>query len=250
MDILTFFADFGVFGVDETFSQHRMGDINHASIKLICTHNGLDVGEDGKTHQCVDYIGNMLNLFGFKILVPADANQADRITRYVATNHGNMVINMGRSKLPVITDESGKPFFGEDYTYEYGKADWLRKGSDATIITCGTMVGRAISAADRLKTEGISVGVLNISSPNAIDIEALAQAAATGFIVTYEDHSVYTGLGSVICSNMAENGLWARVKKLGITQYGGSAAPDIQFAKQGLDVDSLIKAIKDGIILK
>jgi len=73
LGFLSFFADFGVFGVDETYNQHRLNDINETNLKLICTHNGLDVGEDGNTHQCIDYVGVMRNLFGFKsssLLIP------------------------------------------------------------------------------------------------------------------------------------------------------------------------------------
>ena len=111
--VVSFFADFGVFGVCETYNQHRLSDINHANLKLVCTHVGLDVGEDGKTHQCIDYMGLFQNLFGFKIVLPADPNQTDRATRFVATNPGNFFLGMGRSKTPTILDEAGSPFFGD-----------------------------------------------------------------------------------------------------------------------------------------
>ena len=123
--MLTFFADFGVFGVDETYNQHRLNDINHANLKLVCTHNGLDVGEDGKTHQCIDYLGLLANLYGCKAIVPADPNQTDRAVRCAASTPGNFYIGMGRSKLPVITSESGEPLFAGSYEFEYGKANRL-----------------------------------------------------------------------------------------------------------------------------
>jgi transketolase len=103
LGLLSFFADFGVFGVDETYNQHRLNDINETNLTLICTHNGLDVGEDGKTHQCIDYVGVMQNLFGYKIIIPADPNQTDRVIRYVAKTYGNFLVPMGlqfRSSLP------------------------------------------------------------------------------------------------------------------------------------------------------
>jgi transketolase len=83
LGLVSFFADFGVFGVDETYNQHRLNDINDTNLKLICTHTGLDVGEDGKTHQCIDYVGVMQNLYGYKIIIPADPNQTDRVIRYL-----------------------------------------------------------------------------------------------------------------------------------------------------------------------
>ena len=109
LGLLSFFADFGVFGVDETYNQHRLNDINQTNLKLMCTHNGLDVGEDGKTHQCIDYIGVMRNLFGYKTIVPADPNQTDRVTRYVAKTHGNFLVVMGRSSIPILLTEEGAP---------------------------------------------------------------------------------------------------------------------------------------------
>ncbi|MBS3741609.1 MAG: transketolase, partial [Candidatus Cloacimonetes bacterium] len=97
-NIVAFFADFGVFGVDETYNQQRLNDINKTNLKLVTTHVGLNVGEDGKTHQCIDYIGVMRNLFGFKIIIPADANQTDRVIRYITSRPGNFYVPTGRSK--------------------------------------------------------------------------------------------------------------------------------------------------------
>ena len=74
--MLTWWADFGVFGVCETYNQHRLNDINEAQLKTVCTHCGLDVGEDGKTHQCIDYVGTFANFFGYKVLTPSDANSS------------------------------------------------------------------------------------------------------------------------------------------------------------------------------
>ncbi|MCK5118083.1 MAG: transketolase, partial [Candidatus Latescibacteria bacterium] len=212
--IPTFFADFGVFGVDETYNQHRLNDINEANVKLVCTHVGLDVGEDGKTHQCIDYIGVMRNLYGYRIIMPADPNQTDRAIRYAAGEPGNFFIGMGRSKLPVITNEEGKPFFGGDYTFRYGKADRVREGKDAAVISMGGMLYRALEAAERLAEKGFSVKVLNLCCLSAPDVEAIREAARTGVVITYEDHNIHTGLGSIVASVIAEEGLRTRFKRM------------------------------------
>jgi len=159
--VVVFFSDFGVFGVDETYNQHRLNDLNHTSLKLVCTHNGIDVGQDGKTHQCIDYAGVMNNLFGFKIIIPADGNQTDKIIRYVATHPGNFFVGVGRSKLPIILSEEGVPFFGEGYEFIYGKAEVVREGKLAVIISAGTLLHRAIQAWEILKEKGYSVRVVN-----------------------------------------------------------------------------------------
>jgi transketolase len=125
--VVTFFADFGVFGVDETYNQHRLNDINHTNLKVVCTHCGLDVGEDGKTHQCIDYIGAMRNFFGYKVIVPADPNQTDRAIRYIAKEKGNFVVIMGRSKLTPLLDEA-KPYIRRKLPISIRQSRYFKRG--------------------------------------------------------------------------------------------------------------------------
>ena len=241
--IVTFFADFGVFGVDETYNQQRLNDINQTNLKLICTHNGIEVGQDGKTHQCIDYVGIINNLYGYKIIIPADPNQTDRVIRYIASVWGNFFVGMGRSSGPVILTENGRPLFGDDYQFCYGKADKVREGDQAAIISMGGMLGYAIQASEILKKKGYQVQVINVSCPTDLDKERLKEAAQTGAIVTYEDHNINTGLGSVVANFLAENSLNLHFKKMGAKAYAGSGAPVELFKMQGLDVDSLVKNV-------
>jgi len=245
--LLSFFADFGVFGVDETYNQHRLNDMNETNLKLICTHNGLDVGEDGKTHQCIDYIGVMKNLFGYKIIVPADPNQTDRVIRYVAKTHGNFLVAMGRSPVPVVLKEDGTPLFGDSYEFKYGQADRIRNGKDGAIITAGGMVDRAVQAWQKLKEKGVEVQVIHISCLSDLDRQTILSAAKTGLVITYEDHHIQTGLGSLIANFLAEQGLGIRFRKLGIKKYGSSGKPDDLYRMQGLDVESLVQAVMDEV---
>ena len=247
LGLLSFFADFGVFGVDETYNQHRLNDINETNLKLICTHNGLDVGEDGKTHQCIDYVGVMQNLFGYKVIVPADPNQTDRVTRYVAKTHGNFTVIMGRSSVPILLTEQGTPLFGNSYEFRYGQADLVRNGKDAAILTMGGMVHKAVQAWQELREKGTVVQVINISCLNCLDNEAILQAAKTGILITYEDHHIQTGMGSLIANFIAEHGMAIRFRKLGIKHYGGSGKPDDLYRLQGLDVESLVRAVMEEI---
>ena len=243
LGLLSFFADFGVFGVDETYNQHRLNDINETNLKLICTHNGLDVGEDGKTHQCIDYVGAMQNLFGYKVIVPADPNQTDRVIRYAAKTHGNFLVAMGRSPIPTLLTEEGTSLFGSPYEFRYGHADLIRNGKDAAIVTTGGMVYRAVQAWQKLREKGIEVRVVNLSCLSDLDVEAILKATETGIIITYEDHHVQTGLGSLIANLLAGHGLGIRFRKLGITQYGSSGKPDDLYRMQGLDAESLVQRV-------
>ena len=240
-NFLTFLAGFGVFGIDEIYNQMRLNDINNTSIKLVCTHNGVEVGEDGKTHQCIDYISLISNLFNFKIVIPADANQTTHITNYIASNHGNFLMVLNRSKIPVISNKSGETFFGENYDFSYGSADWVRNGNDGTIISYGHMIHKAVKASEILKKENsYDIGVLNISCPLKMDDEKIFKASETGTILVYEDHNIRTGLGTIIGSYIAENNLNCRFQKMGISKYGISGNPDHQYNYQEINVPHLV----------
>jgi len=237
--VISFFSDFGVFGVDETYNQARLNDQNYTNLKLVCTHIGLDVGEDGKTHQCIDYIGTLRNLFGFKIVIPADPNQTDRVIRYVAGQQGNWFVGMGRSKTPVITKEDGSVYFDENYEFQYGKADIIRKGKDGYIIAMGSTAPRAVKAAEILKEKGISIGVINMSCPLVIDEDVMREAMSTGLILTVEDHHIDTGLGATVGMYLLEKKYTGKFFRRGITEYGSSGDPEALFKKEGIDANSL-----------
>lgn len=242
--LVSVFADFGVFGVDEVYNQQRLNDINNCNLKVVCTHLGIDVGEDGKTHQCIDYLGLLRNLFGFKVIMPADANQTFRAVCYALTVPGNIFIGMGRSVTPIITKDDGTPFFDENYKFEYGKWDVLRKGKDVTIVTYGVMVFRALKVREILKSEGIDVGVINASSPKKVDALAFDEALRTGKIVTYEDHNIFTGLGSVLSDYMCEKGVFCHLLKLGVKEYSFSGATNDIFDIIGLSAEKVAEKIK------
>jgi transketolase len=243
LGVLTFFADFGVFAIDEVYGQHRMSDLNATSLKLVATHCGVDVGEDGKTHQCVDAVGLLANLWGFKVLAPADANQTDRMIRYAATTPGNVAILMGRSACPVLTDADGRTLFGEGYEFRYGQADWVRTGEQGTIVTFGHMVWRAARVSDALRRQGVRVGILNLACPVDLDTERLRQAAATGLLIAYEDHNERTGIGVHIGAFLAESGLHCRFRRMGLRQYGLSAAPERQYEILSLSEAALAQRV-------
>ncbi len=243
----TYFADFGVFGVDETYNQHRLNDINKTNLKVITTHVGLDVGEDGKTHQCIDYIGLMKNLYNFTTIVPADPNQTDHVIRYISGKYGNFLVPMGRSKLEPIKNSDGSIFFDENYEFLPGKADMLREGKRASLIVTGTLAGNAIKIADELIKENIDLQVWNISTPNKIDLEALKKAATTEIIFTYEDHNVNTGLGATVADAMISNNIFCSLVKFGVEDYAVSGKSSDVFKHCKLDIDSIIERIRKAL---
>jgi transketolase len=243
--IVPFLSTFGMFGMVEAYNQQRLNDQNAANPKVVSTHCGLDVGEDGPTHQCIDYVALIRNLFGFEIYVPADANECDRIIRTVATRYAPTAVAMGRSKLPTIGTRDGAPALASDFVP--GRWVELRPGSDAVVFAFGPMVYRAVQVSDRLAESGIGLRVVNASSLKPFDREAILEAArSVGKLLTYEDHNVHTGLGAIVTSVLGEEGVAAKVRKLGVTRYGTSGVPDDLFAEQGLapsDLEAAVRAL-------
>lgn len=230
-------AEFGVFGIDEAYNQQRLNDINKAGNKLVLTHVGLDVGEDGETHQCIDYVSQCRNMFGWKLLVPADPNQTDKATRYMLKEPGCICLAVGRSKVDSIPE-----FANPDYKFEYGKAVKLRDGNDGAIFALGYLTQIALKAADELAKQGVKISVYCVSSPLVVDMDALKEACKTGYVLTAEDHHVETGMGSILGLAMARNNLNAKLKNLGVSEYGWSGKSDDLRKAAGLDSEGLVKS--------
>jgi len=241
--ILSVFADFGVFGIDEVYNQQRLNDINNTNLKVVCTHLGVDVGEDGKTHQAIDYLGLLRNLYNFHCIIPADANQTYKAVLYSFSRPGNYFIGMGRSVTPIIAKDDGTPFFGDGYEFEYGNADIIREGSDIAILTYGVMVYRAIEIAKLLAEKNIFAMVINVSTPKKLDDEVMKKTAKIGKVVTYEDHNIYTGLGSIVSDYFIEKGMIVKLLKLGIDNYCFSGKPDELFSMVGLSPEIVVERI-------
>jgi transketolase len=242
--VVSVWADFGVFGLDEAYNQQRLNAINGASLKTVLTHVGLDVGEDGMTHQCIDYVALARAIMGCKIIVPADPNQTDRATRWMLGQPGNVFLAVGRSVLPVILNDDGAPFFGQDYAYKYGGIDRLRGGSDATILAMGHMAGSAITAHDALAAKGISAQVLHSSSPLGMDASELVSLVGTGPLVTCEDHEADTGLGAIAGLCLVRAGAAVKMKNLGVTRYGDSGNSKEVIARMGLAPADIAQAVE------
>ncbi|HAR97147.1 MAG TPA: hypothetical protein DCR97_14475 [Deltaproteobacteria bacterium] len=243
MGVLTFFADFGAFGIDETYNQHRLNDINRANLKLVVTHLGLDVGQDGKTHQCVDYAALARNLHNMRTIMPADVNQTDRVVRFAASEQGNFLIGMGRSKGPVICHEDGRAFFSNGYSFAYGKMEVVRQGRDAAIISYGCMLSRALQIRDLLSRSGVDVAVVNMPCVNETDDDVIRSLINVPFICTYEDHNVATGIGPQIAYSLLNMHYTGRVMSFGVKRYGLSGDTEELLRAEGLDVDAVAETL-------
>lgn len=243
--IHTFQADFGVFGIDEVYNQQRLNAINGSKIRLVLTHCGINVGEDGKTHHCIDYLGLVRNLPDFAIIIPADPNQTDRVIRYLPGMDRNVMVVVGRVKEPVIEDSEHKPFFSGNYSYEYGKIDLIREGKDGVILSYGYTLHLALLVCEILKRSDISIAVMNVSSPLVLNKDGIKDIAGYRNIFSYEDHLVGTGLGSIVGNLLALGGITANFYSFGVSGFAPSGSPQDVFKKMGLDPETVAGKIRE-----
>ncbi|MFA7277477.1 MAG: transketolase [Candidatus Gracilibacteria bacterium] len=243
---IPFCSTFGAFMSSRAKDQARVNDINETNVKMVATHCGLSVGEDGPTHQAIDDISSFLGMYHTSVLEPADPNQCDRMIRAIASEYGNFYVRMGRAKVPTITreDDPTKPFFGGDYEFRIGRADIIRTGKDVTIVASGPMVPRAIEVRELLK-ETIDVEILVVSSMKPFDHETLEKSAKkTGKILTLEDHNVACGLGMLVSQSLEDSGLSLPITHLGVRGYQLSGTADELYEIAGLGVKDIAKAVE------
>lgn len=242
---IPFTSTFGAFLTSRAKDQARVNDINQTNVKMVATHCGLSVGEDGPTHQAIDDMGSMLGFFNTHVIEPSDANQTDHIIRYIASHFGNFYVRMGRHKFEVILKEDGTPFYDENYQFEYGKADTLRKGNDVTVVAGGSMVSIAVQVADKLKGEK-EVEVIAVSSMKEIDLDCLIPSLQkTKKLITIEDHNPYSGLASQVNSVIAQEGLSVVINNLAVREYQLSGDSYELYDEAGIGANDLENACRN-----
>jgi len=237
-----FVSTFAVFATGKMWEQVRqVVAYPNVPVRIVATHAGLTVGEDGASHQMLEDINNMRVLPNMRVIVPADAVEAAAVTRFVAGyDEGPVYVRLARAPFPVIHEEPME--------FELGRAEVLAEGSDAVIIACGVMVSVALLARERLAAEGISAAVINSSSIKPLDREGiLAAAENVDLVVTAEEHQIIGGLGSAVCELLAEESP-RRVVRVGVDdRFGQSGKADELLSHYGLDVDGLVTAVKAGL---
>lgn len=237
-----FVSSFAMFTAGRAYDQIRNSVCYPGlNVKVVGTHAGLSVGEDGATHQCLEDLALMRVIPGMTVVVPCDANETRLATEAISRFRGPCYLRLGRSPVKAVTDRV------EGYRFELGKAATLRPGGDATIIATGLMVSRALSAAVRLaEEEGLQVGVIDMHTIKPIDREAILEAAGrTGAIVTAEEHNVIGGLGSAVCEVLSESRSRAPVVKVGVEDvFGHSGTAEACLEHYGLTEEHICRAVR------
>ncbi len=231
-----FASTFGVFASGRAWDQIRISiAYMNLNVKVIGTHGGISVGEDGATHQAIEEIGLMRILPNMTMIVPCDFAEAYKATIKAAELNGPVYIRLGRSKQPMITKE-------ED-PFEIGKAVTLKEGSDLTIIACGIMVSEGLRASEELAKKGIKARVINLHTPKPIDREAIVKAAKeTGAIVTAEEHLISCGMGSAVSEVLSQESP-CPITMVGINdRFGESGKPDELLKHFGLTAENIVNA--------
>ncbi len=208
------------------------------NVKVCATHAGLTVGADGASHQAIEDLALMRSIPNMVVLNPADAVSTDKILEAIVAYDGPVYVRLGRAAVPVVYNESSK--------IEIGKANMIQDGSDVTIIATGIMLAEAMTAAETLKEEGISVRILDMHTIKPLDNEAVIKAAKeTKGIVTAEEHTIFGGLGSAVAEVLVENHP-APMRRIGVKDtFGESGNPAELMVKYHLTADDIVKAVKE-----
>ncbi len=241
---IPFASTFAVFATGRAWEQIRQSICYPGlNVKIVASHAGITVGEDGGSHQSVEDISLMRTIPGMTVIVPADGVETSKAIMAMGEYAGPTYIRVGRAKTEVIYDDS--------YGFRVGKANVLKKGSDVTVIACGVMVPEALRAAEELLAEGISAGVINMSTIKPLDADAVIEAAkGSGAIVTAEEHSIIGGLGSAVAEVISE-ACPVPLVRLGIKDvFGTSGKPDDLMEKYGLTASDIKKAAKEAVAKK
>jgi transketolase len=191
-----FASTFAVFVVCRCFDQLRLCVSQpNLNVKIVATHGGITVGEDGTSHQAIEDLALCCALPSFTVVVPADAIEAAEVVKAAASSYGPFYIRLSRPKTPIVYPKS--------YHFTLDRAMTMRQGTDATIIAAGIMVAKALEAADILAKQDIDCRVINMHTLKPLDEATIVEAASeTGAIVVAEEHLAQGGLGSRVAQTV------------------------------------------------
>ena len=208
------------------------------NVKVVGSHGGLSVGEDGATHQCCEDIALMRTIPGMVVLNPADHYEMKAAVRAAAQYNGPVYIRLGRLAVESCNNN-------DDYKFEIGKGITLRDGSDITVIATGLMVGEAIKAVDSLAAQGINARLIDMHTVKPLDQELVIKAAKeTGHIVTVEEHNIIGGLGEAVAACLCEN-FPSPLTRMGVKDVFGHSGPAVDLLKAfGLCAEGIEETVK------
>ncbi len=240
-----FAASFAMFASGRAFEQVRNAICYpKLNVKVVGTHGGISVGEDGATHQCIEDLALMRAIPNMVVISPCDGVESKAAVKAALEHNGPVYLRFCRLATEIIHDEN-------NFKFEIGKGIELKEGNDVTIVATGIVLNFALEAAKILEKEGISARVIDIHTIKPIDKDLLVKAAKeTGAIVTVEEHNILGGLGSAVSESVCEE-YAVPVVKVGIEdKFGTSGKPAELFEKFGLTPENIAEKAKKAISLK
>ncbi|HAG51414.1 MAG TPA: transketolase [Deltaproteobacteria bacterium] len=236
---IPFASTFAIFASGRAWEQVRQSiAYPKLNVKIVASHGGITVGEDGASHQAIEDIALMRCIPNMTVIMPCDGIETKSVIHEIVKYNGPVYVRVARGKFPVVMPE--------DYKFSIGKGVVVRNGKDATIIAMGLMVSHAIEAAAMLEKEGLNIRVINMSTIKPIDRDLIIKAAKeTGAIITAEEHSIIGGLGEAVAGVVAEE-FPVPMKRVGIQdKFGQSGLAEELLAHYGLMPKDIAVAVRE-----
>ena len=232
---IPFAASFACF-LAGRFEQIRVSvAYNRANVRLVGTHAGIGIGEDGYTQMGLEDVALMRSLPNMAVVQPADAAETEAAVEYLVRHDGPVYLRLTRQKVADVS-RPGQHF-------EFGKGVVLRPGRDLTIVASGAVVGHALAAAEQLAVGGVDAAVINIHTVKPLDAALVEEwGRRTGSVLTVEDHGVVGGVGSAVAEALSETGI--PVRRHGVRTFGESGSAEALYAKHGLDARGIAEAAR------
>lgn len=214
----------------------------HLNVKVVGSHGGLSVGEDGATHQCIEDFALMRAVPGMKVLCPCDGNEMKLAVEALLNYDGPAYMRLGRSAVDIVTDEI------PGYRFELDKGATLADGKDVTVIATGIMVQIALKARELMAAEGVSVRVIDMHTIKPLDEELVVKAAKeTGCIVTSEEHNIIGGLGGAVAECLSEKCPTPLVRHGVNDEFGRSGTAAAVLEAYKLTAEGLCEKIREAL---
>ena len=241
-----FANSFAMFTAGRAFEQVRNSvAYPRLNVKVVGSHGGLSVGEDGATHQCCEDFATMRSIPGMVVCCPCDGNEMTAAVKALLDYDGPAYLRLGRLAVDTVTDAI------PGYKFELGKGVELREGSDAAVIAVGLMVQKALAAAELLAAEGVSLRVIDMHTVKPLDADLVLKAAReTGCIVTTEEHNIIGGLGEAVCACVSGSCPVPVVRHGVEDTFGRSGKAEQVLEHYGLPPEGIAEKVRQALQLK
>ena len=237
---IPFVSTFAMFATGRAWEQIRNSICYpRFNVKIVATHGGITVGEDGASHQALEDIAIMRDIPNMMVIVPADCTETREVIKFAAEYDGPVYIRLARTNVPNLFDP-------ETYKFDPKKALVVKEGKDVTLVTNGETLVEALDCAQLLENDGISAEIIHMPVVKPVDAQTLVKSAKkTNHVITIENHSIIGGLGSAVCETLCEN-YPVKAKRIGINdQFGQSGEQRELMNFYGLTGEKLAQTIKN-----